>query len=97
MSGLGGSVQRALGHRPARHRWHVSAHLIESRDEASAVVVRWGEPADGFQNLRQVGSAEVGHAKNPKSAHRIVGDRVHRHDVRVLETGKDLRFLPLGP
>ncbi len=51
----------------------------------------------GFEDLREVGPADVGHAHHPEPGLRVVVDRVDRHDVGVLEPGQDPRLVPLGP
>ena len=81
----------------ARLRGEAPADLVEGLDEASTVVVRRDETAGGLEHLGEIRPAEIGHAQHAQTAFRVVADRVHRHDVGMLEPRKDLRLVSVGP
>ena len=57
-----------------------------------------GDQAAGrLENLGEIRPAEIRHAQHAQAAFRVVADRVHRHDVGVLQPREDLRLVTVGP
>jgi len=71
--------------------------MIESFDQAAAIVPDGDLTSGGIEHLGEVGSAEIRHAEDAQAARRIVTDRVHRDDMRMLEPRQDLGLVAIGP
>jgi hypothetical protein len=60
-------------------------------------VVSVNQSPGRLEHLGEVGPTEVGHAQDAKSGCGIVVDRIHRHDVRVLQPRQRLWLVAVGP
>ena len=84
------------GRPPAVGSGEALAEVVEGLHQAAAAVLGRVQAAGGVEDLGEIRAAEIRHAQHAKAGLRVVVDRMHRDDVRMLEACEDLRLFPFG-
>ena len=71
--------------------------MIEGFDQAHTIVMCRNKSTGSLENSRKVGAPEIGHAQDAQSARGVVANGVYRHNMGVLKSGENLRFIAIGP